>query len=127
MFKGYRDVSQLGESQLGSDDLRKMAKDSYLAEKKRQREGEALLNSVDFDAAIVVWQNRVSLEIRLSNRHNLDEAALDLSEKEQKELDNWKLQAIYDQGGALNWPGFYYPNEQIVQLINRRLKERGLK
>lgn len=127
MFGNYFDISELEQSDERGNELRRMARDAYFAEKKRQREGEALLNSVDFDAAILVWQHQVNLEIRLANKRNLDEDALELSETEQKELNNWKLQAIYDQGGALNWPGFYYPNQQILRLVERKLKEKGVR
>lgn len=124
LFRGYYDISNLHQS---GEDLKKQARDAYLSERKRQEEGEALLSSVDFDAAILVWQNQVKLEIKLPKRQNLHEEDLGLTEDEQRELHNWELQAIYDQGGALNWPGFYYPNQQIIDLIERKLKEKGLK
>ena len=127
MFRGYDDISKSKGSQESGDELRRMARDAYLAEKKRQSEGEALLDSVDFDVAILVWQHRVNLEIRLPDKRNIDEGALGLTEKEQNELHNWKLQAIYDQGGALNWPGFYHPNQQILQFVDQKLREKGLK
>ena len=123
MLRDYFDISESKQSDESGKEIRRLARDAYFAERKRQREGEALLNSVDFDAAILVWQHQVNLEIRLSNKRNINEGALGLTEKEQNELHNWKLQAIYDQGGALNWPGFYYPNPQILHLIERKLKE----
>ena len=127
MFRGYDDISKSKESQERGDELKRMARDAYFAEEKRQREGDALLNSVDFVVAILVWQHRVNLEIRLADKRNIDEDALGLTEKERNELHNWKLQAIYDQGGALNWPGFYYPNRQILHFVDRKLREKGLK
>ena len=127
MFRNYFDISKLEQSNEHGNELRRIAKEAYIAEKKRQREGEALLNSVDFNAAILIWQHQVKLEIRLPDKRNLNEDALELSEREQKELNNWMLQAIYDQGGALNWPGFYYPNEQILHFVERKLKEKGFR
>jgi len=41
MFRGYDDISKSKESQESGDELGRMARDAYFAEKKRQREGEA--------------------------------------------------------------------------------------
>ena len=127
MFRGYDDICKSKESKESGDELRRMARDAHFAEEKRQKEGEALLNSVGFVVAILVWQHRVNLEIRLPDKRNIDEDALVLTEKERTDLHNWKLQAIYDQGGALNWPGFYYPDRQILQFVERKLEEKGFR
>jgi len=58
MFESYFDISGLKGSDESGNELGRIAREAYVAEKKRRREDEALLNSVDFDAAILVWQHQ---------------------------------------------------------------------
>jgi len=86
-------------------------------------------NYSDLDIYVNVWNCQANLcVVRTQNGKRVCtfEDELNLTEKQQEQLEELKLRVVYDDNdGALNWSGAYYPApetlKKIVELLEGKL------